>query len=138
MPRPADPERAEFASIAVLPFLNLSGDPGDDYFGDGLAEEIGNVLSRIEGLRVAARTSAFAFRDRQIDAKQIGDTLGVGMLLEGSVRRAGERVRIGAQLIRAADGLSLWSDRWDRRAHDVERVRDPGRHHTFDRRRAAA
>lgn len=111
---PADPDRAEFASIAVLPFLNLSGDPGDDYFGDGLAEELGNVLSRIDGLRVAARTSAFAFRDRQIDAKQIGDTLGVGMLLEGSVRRAGERVRIGAQLIRAADGLSLWSDQWNR------------------------
>lgn len=104
----------EFASIAVLPFANLSGDPADDYFGDGLAEEIGNVLSRIEGLRVAARTSAFAFRDRQIDAKQIGDTLGVGMLLEGSVRRAGDRVRIGAQLIRAADGLSLWSDSWNR------------------------
>lgn len=110
----AVPGSTEFASIAVLPFLNLSGDPGDDYFGDGLAEEIGNVLSRIEGLRVAARTSAFAFRDRQIDAKQIGNTLGVGMLLEGSVRRAGERVRIGAQLIRAADGLSLWSDQWDR------------------------
>lgn len=105
---------AEFASIAVLPFLNLSGDPGNDYFGDGLAEEIANVLSRIEGLRVAARTSAFAFRGRRIDAKQIGDTLGVGMLLEGSVRRVGERVRVGAQLIRARDGLSLWSDSWDR------------------------
>lgn len=107
-------DATEFASIAVLPFLNLSGDPADDYFGDGLAEEIGNVLSRIEGLRVAARTSAFAFRGREIDAKQIGDTLGVGMLLEGSVRRAGERVRVGAQLIRAADGLSLWSNTWDR------------------------
>lgn len=107
---PAD----EFSSIAVLPFLNLSGDPADDYFGDGLAEEVGNALSRVVGLRVAARTSASAFRGREIDAKQIGDTLGVGMLLEGSVRRAGERVRIGAQLIRAADGLSLWSNTWDR------------------------
>lgn len=107
-------DEAEFASIAVLPFANLSGDPGNDYFGDGLAEEIGNVLSRVEGLRVAARTSAFAFRGRDVDAKQIGDTLGVGMLLEGSVRRAGDRVRVGAQLIRAADGLSLWSDSWDR------------------------
>ena len=104
----------EFASIAVLPFLNLSGDPADDYFGDGLAEEVGIALSRIVGLRVAARTSAFAFRGREIDAKQISETLGVGMLLEGSVRRAGERVRIGAQLIRAADGLSLWSNTWDR------------------------
>ncbi|MFW6088541.1 MAG: tetratricopeptide repeat protein [Gemmatimonadota bacterium] len=113
-PRDAAPDANEFASIAVLPFLNLSGDPADDYFGDGLAEEIGNVLSRVDGLRVAARTSAFAFRGREIDAKQIGDTLGVGMLLEGSVRRAGERVRVGAQLIRAADGLSLWSDTWDR------------------------
>jgi len=111
---PVRAERSEFASIAVLPFLNLSGDPDNDYFGDGLAEEIGNVLSRIGGLRVAARTSAFAFRAREIDAKQIGDTLGVGMLLEGSVRRAGDRVRVGAQLIRAADGLSLWSDSWDR------------------------
>lgn len=109
----AVPDATEFASIAVLPFLNLSGDPSDDYFGDGLAEEIGNVLSRIEGLRVAARTSAFAFRGREIDAKQIGDTLGVGMLLEGSVRRAGERVRVGAHLIRVADGLSLWSNTWD-------------------------
>lgn len=108
------PAATEFASIAVLPFLNLGGDPADDYFGDGLAEEIGNVLSRVDGLRVAARTSAFAFRGREIDAKQIGDTLGVGMLLEGSVRRAGERVRVGAQLIRAADGLSLWSNTWDR------------------------
>jgi TolB-like protein len=107
-------DATEFASIAVLPFLNLSGDPADDYFGDGLAEEIGNVLSRVEGLRVAARTSSFAFRGRDVDAKQIGDTLGVGMLLEGSVRRAGERVRVGAQLIRAADGLSLWSNTWDR------------------------
>lgn len=109
-----DPTRVEFASIAVLPFLNLSGDPKNDYFGHGLAEEVSNVLSRIDGLRVAARTSAFALRDRGIDARQIGDTLGVGMLLEGSVRRAGDRIRVSAQLIRAVDGLSLWSDSWDR------------------------
>lgn len=117
-PAGAEPDggeaQADFASIAVLPFINLGGDASDDYFGDGLAEELANVLSRIAGLRVAARTSAFAFKDSSIDAKRIADTLGVSTLLEGSVRRAGDRVRIGVQLVRAADGLSLWSNSWDR------------------------
>ncbi|MEN8145683.1 MAG: hypothetical protein ABFS14_12120 [Gemmatimonadota bacterium] len=102
------------ASIAVLPFVNLSGDPANDYFGDGLAEELTNTLSHVGDLRVAARTSSFAFKGRQIDAMEIGDILGVAALLEGSVRRQGSRVRIGAQLIRAVDGLSLWSQAWER------------------------
>src|SRR5205823_4753891 len=85
-------------SIAVLPFLNLSSDKENEYFSDGLAEEIINALTRIENLRVTARTSAFAFRGAQQDVRRIGETLGVNSVLEGSVRKAGNRVRISVQL----------------------------------------
>ena len=111
-------------SIAVLPFLNLSSDKENEYFGDGLAEEIINALTRIPNLRVTARTSAFAFRGSSQDVKAIGETLNVTSVLEGSVRKAGNRVRISVQLICAADGNNLWSERFDREMTDVFEIQD--------------
>jgi serine/threonine protein kinase len=111
-------------SIAVLPFLNLSSDKENEYFSDGLAEEIINALTRIENLRVTARTSAFAFREARQDVRQIGDTLNVASVLEGSVRKAGNRVRISVQLIGVADGSNLWSERFDREMTDVFEIQD--------------
>jgi TolB-like protein len=110
----ADRDSRTYTSIAVLPFDNLSDDAANQYFGDGLAEEILNTLSRIPGLRVAGRTSSFAFREEDRDLREIGDTLGVETILEGSVRRAGGRIRITAQLIDAKDGFHIWSDTYDR------------------------
>jgi TolB-like protein/tRNA A-37 threonylcarbamoyl transferase component Bud32/Tfp pilus assembly protein PilF len=111
-------------SIAVLPFENMSADPKDAYFGDGMAEEIINVLTQVDGLRVAARTSAFSFKGKQEDLRVIGDKLNVATVLEGSVRRAGNRMRITAQLISVADGYHLWSERYDRDLTDVFAVQD--------------
>jgi serine/threonine-protein kinase len=105
---PAEP------SIAVLPFLNLSADPANDYFCDGLAEDLINALSRLEQLRVAARTSASFFKGRHADVREIGQKLNVSTVLEGSVRRSGNRLRITAQLINASSGYHLWSERFDR------------------------
>src|SRR5205807_1985742 len=101
-------------SIAVLPFLNLSSDKENEYFSDGLAEEVINALTRIQNLRVTARTSAFAFRGTNQDVRQIGETLSVLSVLEGSVRKSGNRVRISVQLIDVAEGNNLWSERFDR------------------------
>jgi len=100
--------------IAVLPFKNLSADKEQDYFCDGVAEEIISALAHVEGLRVVARTSAFSFRGKEQDIREIGRKLNVGTVLEGSVRKAGSRVRITAQLINVADGYHLWSERYDR------------------------
>jgi serine/threonine-protein kinase len=111
-------------SIAVLPFLNLSSDKENEYFSDGLAEEVINALTRINNLRVTARTSAFAFRGASQDVRQIGETLGVGSVLEGSVRKSGNRVRISVQLIHVADGNNLWSERFDREMTDVFEIQD--------------
>jgi serine/threonine-protein kinase len=111
-------------SLAVLPFVDLSGDTANRYFSDGLSEEIITRLGRIAGLRVAARSSAFALRDRSLDARQIGDTLGVNALLEGSVRRAGQRLRVSARLVDAKSGLQLWADEYDREMADVLTVQD--------------
>ncbi len=111
-------------SIAVLPFANMSRDPDDEYFSDGLAEEIINVLAQIAGLKVIARTSAFAFKDKNEDIRRIAETLGVTNILEGSVRRAGNRIRVTAQLILAADGTHLWSQRYDRELSDIFAVQD--------------
>ena len=102
------------ASIAVLPFVNLSADPSNEYFCDGLAEELINALSKLEHVRVAARTSAFSFKGRQSDVREIGKNLNVSTVLEGSVRKSGNRLRITAQLINAADGCHVWSERYDR------------------------
>ena len=111
-------------SIAVLPFLNLSSDKENEYFSDGLAEEIINALTKLENLRVTARTSAFAFRGEQQNIREIGDKLHVSSVLEGSVRKAGNRVRISVQLIEVAEGNNLWSERYDREMTDVFEIQD--------------
>jgi serine/threonine-protein kinase len=111
-------------SIAVLPFSNMSADKENEYFSDGLAEEILNALVRIPGLKVTARTSSFAFRGKEQDIRGIAEALDVKTILEGSVRRAGNRVRVTAQLINAADGYHLWSERYDREMTDVFAVQD--------------
>jgi eukaryotic-like serine/threonine-protein kinase len=111
-------------SIAVLPFLNLSSDKENEYFSDGLAEEIINALTKLNHLRVTARTSAFVFRGAQQDIRQIGETLHVGNVLEGSVRKSGNRVRISVQLIEVSEGQTLWSERYDREMTDVFEIQD--------------
>jgi serine/threonine-protein kinase len=111
-------------SIAVLPFDNLSADPEQEYFCDGMAEEIINSLAHLNGLRVIARTSSFAFKGRQEDIRVIGSALDVEHVLEGSVRKAGNRLRITAQLITVSDGSHLWSERFDRTLEDVFAIQD--------------
>ncbi len=111
-------------SIAVLPFVNLSDDPRTEYFSDGMTEELNTALSKVEGLRVAASASAFALKHTRLSATSIGDTLHVAALLEGSVRQAGNRVRISAQLVNARDGYELWSEKYDRDLRDVFAVQD--------------
>ena len=103
-----------YSSIAVLPFANMSEDPSDEYFSDGLTEELLNALARVPDLKVAARTSSFAYKGENTDLREVGEALGVETILEGSVRRAGGRVRVTAQLIDAADGFHVWSSDWDR------------------------
>jgi len=116
-------ERAP-ASIAVLPFVNLCGHKENEYFSDGLADEIINALTRVPGLRVSARTSAFAFRGKEQDVREIGQRLGVATLLEGSVRREANRVRISAQLVSAQDGYHLWSECYERELSDIFAIQD--------------
>jgi len=114
----------ESPSIAVLPFANLSADPENEYFSDGIAEEIRNLLAQDRSLRVAARSSSFAFKGKPTDPRVIAEQLSVRTLLEGSVRRAGNRVRITAQLVNASDGFQLWSERFDRELTDIFAVQD--------------
>ena len=111
-------------SIAVLPFKNMSADPEQEYFCEGLSEELINALTQIKDLRVVARTSAFSFKDKEIDIREIGRKLNVETLLEGSVRKAGNRLRITAQFINVADGYHLWSERFDRELADVFDIQD--------------
>ena len=111
-------------SIAVLPFDNLSGQVEETYFSDGITEDIITGLARFRSLFVIARNSSFAFRGKPIDLAEIGRRLGVSYLLEGSVRRAGDRVRITAQLIEAASGAHLWAERYDRSLDDIFAVQD--------------
>ncbi len=132
--RSARPSSAPFRSgaahsgarhaIAVLPFRNLSADPENEYFCDGLAEELLNALAKIDGLRVAARTSAFAFKGKKESLSEIGRALGVTTVLEGSVRTSGKRMRIAVQLANAADGFHVWSERYDRELQDIFDVQD--------------
>lgn len=112
------------ASIAVLPFVNMSDDASNEYFADGLSEEILNVLAKVPDLKVAGRTSSFQFKGENLDLREIGKTLGVETILEGSVRKQGNRVRITAQLIRASDGFHMWSDTYDRNLEDIFAVQD--------------
>lgn len=120
-PAPRPPERP---SIAVLPFQNLSGDREQDYFSDGISEDIIIALSRYRSLFVVARNSSFAFRQENVDARRIAEQLGVRYLLEGSVRRAGKRVRITAQLIDGSTGDHVWAERYDRDLEDIFVVQD--------------
>jgi len=115
-----DPAR----SIAVLPFVNIGADPNNEPFSDGMSEELITALAKVEGLRVTARTSAFSFKGKEVDVREIGNKLNVGYVLEGSVRRAGPRLRVSAQLINATTGYHLWSDEYDRDAGDVFAVQD--------------
>jgi serine/threonine protein kinase len=111
-------------SIAVLPFKNMSADPEQEYFCDGLSEELINALTQISDLRVVARTSAFYYKDKEIDIREIGQKLNVETVLEGSVRKAGNRIRVTAQLINIADGYHLWSERYDRELVDIFDIQD--------------
>jgi TolB-like protein/tetratricopeptide (TPR) repeat protein len=111
-------------SIAVLPFVSMSQNVDDEHLADGIAEEIINALAQMPGLKVAARTSAFSFKGKDTDLKEIGATLGVGRVLEGSLRRAGDRLRVTAQLINVADGFHLWSERYDRELVDIFAIQD--------------
>jgi len=111
-------------SIAVLPFANLSADPDNEYFADGMTEEIINALVKITGLHVASRTSSFAYKGKVLDVREIGEKLGVGAVLEGSVRKAGNRIRITAQLINVGNGYHLWSETYDRQLEDVFAIQD--------------
>jgi serine/threonine-protein kinase len=106
-------------SIAVLPLLNESGNPGDEYFSDGLSEELIAALAQIKGLKVIGRSSSFRFKDKKEDSKTIGKKLGVSTLLEGTVRKQGDQVRIVAELVKAADGSELWSRTFDRELKDI-------------------
>jgi TolB-like protein/Tfp pilus assembly protein PilF len=110
--------------VAVLPFVNMSGNPENEYFSDGLTEELLNVLAKMDGLRVAARTSSFRFKGEVGDPAEIGEALNVNHLLEGSVRQSGDRIRITAQLINASDGYHLWSETYDRTLDDVFAIQD--------------
>ena len=112
------------ASIAILPFTNMSGDPEQEYFSDGITEDIITDLSKIAGLTVIARNSSFTYKGRSVDIREVGKELGVRSVLEGSIRRASNRVRITAQLIDAANGAHLWADRYDRDLIDIFEVQD--------------
>ncbi len=116
--------REELPSIAVLPFSDMSPERSQEYFAEGMAEEIIHALARIEGLRVVARTSSFAVKSKGLDVREIGRVLNVANVLEGSVRAAGSRLRITAQLITVDDGFHLWSERFDREAGDVFAIQD--------------
>jgi len=111
-------------SVAVLPFVNVSADRENEYFSDGMTEELINALANVPGLRVAARTSSFAFKGRSVDVREVATKLGVGTVLEGSVRRAGSRLRVTAQLIDAGAGYDLWSESYDREVTDVFAVQE--------------
>ena len=120
----AGPSGEAAPSIAVLPFVNIGADPANEPFSDGMSEELMTALARIEGLRVTARTSAFRFKGKAVDVREIGSKLNVGYVLEGSVRRGGPQLRVSAQLINTATGYRLWSDEYDRNARDVFTVQD--------------
>ena len=110
--------------LAVLPFVNMSADPENEYFSDGITEELLNALTKVDGLQVTSRTSAYAFKGKNDDIRDIAVKLNVDKVLEGSVRKAGSRVRITAQLINAADGYHLWSETYDRQLTDIFEVQD--------------
>ena len=111
-------------SIAVLPFVNMSDDAANEYFSDGISEEILNSLAKVKELKVAGRTSSFAFKGQNQDLRKIGEALGVENILEGSVRKSGNQIRITAQLIQVEDGFHLWSESYDRELNNVFAIQD--------------
>jgi len=117
-------QRAPTASVAVMPFVNLTGDPGKEYFSDGMAEELIDALAQVPGLQVPARTSSFAYKGRNVDIRRIGHDLGVARILEGSVRSAGDRIRVTAQLVDSQSGYHLWSRTYDRQFKDIFKLQD--------------
>jgi TolB-like protein len=124
-PRPSEAATAgSDKSIAVLPLINESGDPKDEYFSDGLSEELIAALAQISGLKVIGRSSSFRFKERKEESKTIGEKLGVSTLLEGTVRKQGDRVRIVAELVNAADGIELWTRTFDRELKDIFAVQE--------------
>ena len=120
----SDPARTSTKAIAVLPFKNMSADPENEYFSDGMTEEIINALGKLQGMHVASRTSSFAFKGKDADVREIGDKLGVTTVLEGSVRKVGNRIRLTAQLINVESGYHLWNETYDRQLEDVFAVQD--------------
>ena len=123
--REAGPERvAAGKSVAVLPLVNVGKDPEQEYFADGMTDELTSALGKIPGLRVAARSSAFTFKGKTADAREVGEKLRVATVLEGSVRRAGPRLRVAAQLVNTSDGLALWSETYERELKDVFDVQE--------------
>jgi len=123
-PQPPAKDRETRPSIGILPFANMSADPENEYFSDGLAEEIINALTKNAELRVAARTSSFSFKGKDVDIQEIGHKLHVDHVVEGSVRKAGNRLRITAQLIKVNDGYHMWSERYDRTMDDIFAIQD--------------
>ncbi len=124
--------RVDLRAIAVLPMANMSADPENEYFADGMTEEIINALSKVPGTQVASRTSSFAFKGKEVDIRQIGEKLGVGSVLEGSVRKVGNRIRITAQLVSVENGYQLWGETYDRQLEDVFAVQDEISHAIVD------
>ncbi|TFG96509.1 MAG: adenylate/guanylate cyclase domain-containing protein, partial [Myxococcales bacterium] len=118
------PRAAPTTAIAVLPFANLSSDPDQEFFSDGLTEELISQLAGVAALQVAARTSSFAFKGRELDIRRIAAELGVGSVVEGSVRREGGRLRVTAQLIQADDGFHLWASSYERSAQEVFAIQE--------------
>src|SRR5215470_10585894 len=116
--------RAPEPSIAVLPFLNLSADPENEFFCDGTTEEIISALAHIKNLHVVARTSSFSFKGKHVDLRAVGQQLNVRTILEGSIRRSGDHLRVTAQLVNAADGYHLWSERYDREMKDMFAIQE--------------
>ncbi len=120
---PSDPATAA-ASLAVLPLVSMSPDQENEYFADGMTEELTAALAAVEGLKVVSRTSAFAFKGKNADVREMGEELGVGTVLEGSVRKAGERLKVTVQLVDARSGFHLWSETYDREFADVFAVQE--------------
>ncbi|GAA4430684.1 adenylate/guanylate cyclase domain-containing protein [Pontibacter saemangeumensis] len=119
-----EPQALAPKSIAVLPFVNMSNDPEQEYFSDGMAEELINSLNHLKDLKVAGRTSSFQFKGKNIDLRKVGESLGVSTVLEGSVRKQGNRLRVTAQLIHVEDGFHIWSEKYDRSIDDVFAIQD--------------
>ena len=117
-------QKSSSKSIVVLPFENMSPEKDQDYFCDGITEEIINTLAHIDSLKVIARTTSFAFKGKYVDVRNIGKELGVDTILEGSLRKSGDRLRITAQLIRVSDGTHIWSEKYDREMKDIFEIQD--------------